>query len=150
MRGMRTIAAPLIGMALALAASNAVARNVSYKLPIADALANTSANNPLAGFAFNWADQKPTGSFTDLGVLLIGKGKARIAHRAEEMACREAFLDALQSLRQQVTSAGGNAAISVVSDFKGHSFESRTHYDCHAGHADVYVTLKGTAARIMP
>jgi hypothetical protein len=145
---MRPITATVFGLALALTAGNAVARNVSYKLPIADAVANAAAKDLLGGFVLNWADQKPATSFTDLGVLLISKGKARIAHRAEEMACREAFLDSLQDLRQQVVRAGGNAAIAVVSDFKGHSFESQTLYDCHAGHADVYVTLKGTAAKI--
>jgi hypothetical protein len=68
-------------------------------------------------------------------------------HLTDEEACQHAFEDALSQIAEQAHRAGAAAVVGIVSDFKGDVFDDPRSYDCHAGSAKSYVTLRGKFAR---
>ena len=68
--------------------------------------------------------------------------------KSDQEACTWAFLSALVSLKNRTLKEGGNAVIKIKSNYKGHTTESNTTYQCGAGNVIAGVALKGTVVKL--
>ena len=140
---------------LALAAAwPAHARNDSIREPIAKALAKKRVREAVGDLPLRW------GSASANGVELVpdnieAQGVASIVdndphqreHLTDDEACLAAFEDAVGKLAAQARQANAAAVVGIVSAFKGEVVDDAHDYDCHAGSARSYVTLRGRLAR---
>ena len=145
---------PLLALLVALAeVPTAHARNESLKRPIDQALARKHAREILGELPLRFGSASANGA--DLiagdvvvqGVASIVSDPRRREHLTDEEACQAAFDDAIAQLAEQAHRAGAAAVVGIVSDFKDEVFDDPRSYDCHAGSAKSYVTLRGSLAR---
>ena len=68
-------------------------------------------------------------------------------HLSDNETCQLAFESAATQLADQARSAGAVAVVGIVSDFRGAVVDDPSRFDCHAGAAKSYVTLRGKLSR---
>jgi len=144
-----------VAAALALAAAlPAHARNESLREPIDKAMAKKRAREAAGDLPLRWGGASAKG-IELLGGEIEAQGVASIVsddprrreHLTDEEACVAAFEDAVGKLAEQARHAGAAAVVGIVSAFKGDVVDDPRDYDCHAGAAKSYVTLRGRLAR---
>jgi hypothetical protein len=149
-RSLLTLAA-----ALALAAAlPAQARNDALEMPVDQAMAKKRAQEAVGELPLRF------GSASAKGVDLLrdeieGQGAASVVpddprkreHLTDEETCQRAFEQAIGQLAGQARSANAAAVVGIVSAFKGDIVDDPRRYDCHAGSAKSYVTLRARLAR---
>ena len=145
---------PLLALFAALVGAPAAhARNDSFKRPIDQALAKKRAREILGELPLRFGSASANGA--DLiagdvvaqGVASVVADPRRHDHLTDEEVCQAAFDDAIGQLAEQAHRAGAAAVVGIVSDFKDEVFDDPRSYDCHAGTAKSYVTLRGRLAR---
>jgi hypothetical protein len=146
---------PLMALLGALAgAPDAQARNDSFELPVNKAVASKRVREVLGDLPLrfgsataNGADLLP-GDFTAQGAAsIVSEDPRRREHLKDEETCQLAFVDAVNQLAQEARRAGAAAVVGVVSNFKGQLVDDPRNFDCHAGTAKSYVTLRARFAR---
>jgi len=145
---------PLLVLLAALAVvQTAHARNESFKRPVDQALAKKHPRETLGELPLRFGSASATGVDL-LNGDVVGQGVASIIidprrrdHLTDDEVCQNAFDDAIAQLAEQAHRAGAAAVVGIDSDFKDEVFDDPRSYDCHAGSAKSYVTLRGRLAR---
>jgi uncharacterized protein YbjQ (UPF0145 family) len=146
---------PVLAAALALAAAlPAHARNESFLLPVDQALAKKRSRESVGELALRFGSASGEhGEFVPGDVLVNGAASVvsddprHHEHYTDEETCQHAFEDAVAQLASRARAAGAVAVVGIVSDFKDQVVDDPRRYDCHAGTAKSYVTLRGKLAR---
>jgi hypothetical protein len=149
------IALSTVAAAFVLAAAlPAQARNESLRQPIDKALAKKRAREAAGDLPLRWGRASATGVDLLPGEVEV-HGEASIVsddvhhreHLTDDEVCVAAFEDAVARLAEQARRANAAAVVGLVSAFKGDVVDDPRNYDCHAGTAKAYVTLRGRLAR---
>ncbi len=146
---------PLLALAIVLVAAPAAqARNDSFKLPVDKALAGKRTREIVGELPLRFGSASAAGVDLAAGdavaqgaATFVGDDPRKHERLDDDKACLHAFEDALSQLVAQARRAGAAAVVGIVSDFKGEVFDDPRSYDCHAGAAKAYVTLRGQLAR---
>lgn len=145
MRHIVVVALSLI--AFAALVQPAAARNVRYVLKIQDVLDSSDFGDKVGhSVAFAFGNQKIAVSST-LDEF-VADTRDHFRGRSDESACRGTLISALAELKDRAQSNGGDAVIDIVSYFRRQTFSSTTEFECHAGSSGVFVSLKGTVAKL--
>ena len=144
-----------VAAALALAvALPAQARNESLREPIDKALAKKRAREAVGDLRLGWGSASTTGADLIAGEIeaqgaasIVSEDPHHREHLTDDEACVVAFEDAVGKLAEQARRANAAAVVGIVSAFKGDVVDDARNYDCHAGTAKSYVTLRGRFAR---
>ena len=146
----------LAGVAVVTAAQ---ARDRVLRLPVADALAEPSAQAIVGALPLRFG--AATAANTDLAardVQIEGSAEPLREHQnqrdsvapSDESVCQKAFADAMSRLVAAARQAGAVAALGIVWDYKGQVVDDPAHYECHAGSFHSYVSLRAQFARSRP
>ena len=145
-----TVAA-VLALAVALPAQ---ARNESLREPIDKALAKKRAREAVGDLRLGWGSASTTGADLIAGEVeaqgaasIVSEDPHHREHLTDDEACVVAFEDAVGKLAEQARRANAAAVVGIVSAFKGDVVDDARNYDCHAGTAKSYVTLRGRFAR---
>ncbi|MDB5821447.1 MAG: hypothetical protein JWR21_151 [Herminiimonas sp.] len=132
-------------------ASQAVARNVKYTLPIAATLQSAAAS---AGFGIDptiklyFGPQKAPENAQPLGSA-SATGKVRIIKKQDLPSCQASFVQALEQLQKDAKSINANAVMNIVSYYpKEAPLVSEKEFDCWAGSFSTILMLKGDFVRV--
>jgi len=145
---------PLLVLLVALAEVPAAhARNDSFKRPVDQALARRHTREILGELPLRFGSASANGADLLAGDV-VAQGEASVIidprrrdHLTDDEVCQKAFDDAIAQLAKQAHRVGAAAVVGIVSDFKNDVFDDPRSYDCHAGSAKSYVTLRGRLAR---
>jgi hypothetical protein len=145
----------ILAAVLALAAAlPAQARNDAIEVPLDQALAKKRAREAIGDMPLRFGSASAQG--VDLlrdeieadGVASVVQDDPRKhEHLTDAETCALAFEQAIGKLAVQARGAQAAAVVGIVSAFKGVVVDDPAHYDCHAGSAKSYVTLRGRMAR---
>lgn len=139
--------AALCVIVCAASAQQAAARNVRYLLKIQEVLDSPAYNERVGSdVRFAFADQHVVVGATIEEYVV--DDRLHFKGRSDEGTCRDTLLLALANLRDEAKSRGGDAVIGIVSYFRRQTFSSATEFACHAGSRGVFVSLKGTIAKL--
>lgn len=139
-------------LVLSLIALNAfvqpvAARNVPYTLKIQDVLDSAEFRDKVgSSVAFAFGNRKVAVSATLDEI--VANARDHFKGRSDEGACRGTLILALQELKRRAQNSDGDAVIDIVSYFRRQTFSSPTEFECHAGSSGVFVSLKGTVAKL--
>jgi len=138
----------VLGMAAALLAVPALARDEAVKLSFADLLESAQAKGRLDGSVkFYLAGQKTPKLIERKGEDISNK-KTNGFNKDVTTGCQWAALAALIAFQDKAKQMGANAVVDIVSYYKRETFTSATEYECHDGAFVTGVTLKGTYAKL--
>ena len=138
----------VLGMAAALLAAPALARDEAVKLSFADLLESAQAKGRLDGSVkFYLAGQKTPKIIERKGEDVSNK-KTNGFNKDVTTGCQWAALAALIAFQDKAKQMGANAVVDIVSYYKRETFSSATQYECHDGAFVTGVTLKGTYAKV--
>ena len=138
----------LMGLALAVLAVPALARDTEYKLPFAEVLASPQAKQKLDGSVKFYLKGQPTPAIVKkLGEDTSNK-KTNGVGNGDVDGCKHVALSVLIALQDKAKTLGANAVVDLVSYYKKVPFESTTEYECHAGAVIIGVAMKGTYAKV--
>lgn len=140
---------PLIATLLVAAVSLPVAaRDTEYKLPYADVLSMSEAQDKLdPNIKLHFKGQPPLKILERKGQGTSNK-KTNGVGKDDRFGCRWAALSALVALQDDAKRNGANAVVDIQSYYKRDSFSSATEYECHAGAVVIGVTLRGSYAKV--
>ncbi len=146
---------PLMALLGALAAAPvAHARNDSFELPVDKALAAKRAREIVGELPLRFGSATTKGAellpddFTAQGAAsIVSEDPHHREHLKDEETCQLAFENALNGLAQEARRLNAAAAVGIVSAFKDQVVDDPRTYDCHAGAAKSYVTLRARFAR---
>ncbi|HJW11799.1 MAG TPA: excinuclease ATPase subunit [Albitalea sp.] len=138
----------ILGLAAALLAVPALARDEAIKLSFADLLESAQAKGKLDGSVkFYLAGQKTPKIIERKGEDISNK-KTNGFNKDVTTGCQWAALAALIAFQDKAKQMGANAVVDIVSYYKRETFTSATEYECHDGAFVTGVTLKGTYAKV--
>jgi len=146
---------PAVAAALLFAAVlPAHARNDSLREPIDKAMAKKRTRESVGDLPLRWGSASAKdvdlipGEIEATGAAsIVSDDPHRREHLTDDEACLAAFEDAVAKLAEQARHVNAAAVVGVVSAFKGEVVDDARNYDCHAGAAKSYVTLRGRLAR---
>lgn len=131
------------------------ARNDSLKLPVDKAMADLRSRDILGNLPLRFgsgtskgADLLPAEFEAQGTASVVGDDPRKREHRNDQETCQLAFEDAVAQLAQQAHRVSAAAVVGIVSAFKGDVFDDPRSFDCHAGAAKSYVTLRARFARV--
>jgi hypothetical protein len=158
------LSAPLARAAMAvvslgLLAASAHARNEKFLQPVYEAMRKSHTREIVGDMPVRFG--APTAAQADIvraDVVVEGVGtvagddprKHRVGTPTDEEVCLLAFEDAIGKLVRAARDAGAAAILGVVSDYKGQTLDDARNYECHAGLAKSYVTLRAQLSRTIP
>ena len=131
---------------LAVANTQAHARDTRYDLPIAQALAAPEAADIVDPSIRMRFGRKGPGQVIQANVV-TNKKTSRVGKGSDEKACIWAFLSAYKQLQQRARELGGTGVNNIVSYYKKNVNASTVNYECHAGAFVTGVALKGDIVR---
>jgi hypothetical protein len=130
------------GMFAALASPSIASDNI-FMLPIADALASSTAQGKLDGSVqFFFGEQRHPGVKQKFGDFVSNK-KTNGFNKSDLESCTISFVSALIQFQDRAHELGANAVVNIHSFYKKHDVSSETEIECHAGTMISGVTLKG-------
>ena len=146
---------PLTALLGALAAAPAAhARNDSFELPVDKALAGKHAREVVGDLPLRFGSATAKGAellpdeFTAQGVAsVVSEDPRHREHLKDEETCQLAFESAVNGLAQEARRRGAAAVVGIVSNFKDQVVDDPRNFDCHAGAAKSYVSLRARFAR---
>jgi uncharacterized protein YbjQ (UPF0145 family) len=146
---------PLLALLVALAAAPAAhARNDAFELPVDKALSGKRAREIVGDLPLRFGGATTQGTdllqdeFTAEGVAsIVSADPYRREHLKDEETCQLAFESAVNRLAQEARRRGAAAVVGIVSAYKDQLVDDPRTYDCHAGVAKSYVTLRARFAR---
>lgn len=145
---MRHAPAAALVVALVLGVpTGAAARNTFHDLNIAEALASELGKAKLLPVRVYFAEQSHGKVTSDLGVFESNR-LTNAFGKADEQACRIAFLSAVIALQRRAEKEGGNAVVGIKSVTRDRVLVSDTQYRCVAGNVVANVALSGRVVRI--
>ncbi len=68
-------------------------------------------------------------------------------NKSDVEACNWAFLSAIKSFQERAVKEGGSKVSNLVSYHKKNVYKSADKFECHAGHSNARVTLRGDIVR---
>jgi hypothetical protein len=144
------LAALLAGAAVLVAAPAADARDDSFTQPVAQAMTKSKTRELLGDIVLRFGSASAQGAdvLPDI-VTVTGSASAyddtQRTHPklGDETTCLHAFQDAVGQMASEARRIGAASVVGIVSDFKGDLVDDPRNYNCHAGIAKSYVTLKG-------
>lgn len=125
----------------------AAARSTMYDLDADEALASELGKEKLLAVRVYLSGRAHGEVAADLGVFATTR-VTNAFNKADEEACRIAFLSAVIVLQERALEAGGNAVVDIKSITKGRHLDSETQYRCAAGNVVANVALSGRVVRI--
>ncbi|AHG66085.1 hypothetical protein [Advenella mimigardefordensis] len=131
---------------LAVASTQAHARDTRYDLPITQALTAPEAAgivDPSIKMTFG---RRGPGQVI-LADAVTNKKTSRVGKGSDEKACVWAFLSAYKQLQQRAKELGGTGVSNIVSYYKKNVNASTVNYECHAGAFVTGVALRGDIVR---
>lgn len=151
----------LAGLAVALAASTAQARNDTFMQPVVPALKKTHSREIVGDMPLLWgtSTSQPTGSpdILSADVTVEGSGSAtgedprKHESPSDETVCLRAFQEALSRLVSAAREAHAGAVVGIVSAYKGSQvIEDGRTFECHAGIARSHVFLRAQLVKSAP
>ena len=146
---------PLWALVGALAVAPAAhARNDSFELPVDKALAAKRVREIVGDLPLRFGSATAKGAellqdeFTAHGVAsIVSEDPRHREHLKDEETCQLAFESAVNELALEARRRNAAAVVGVVSAFKDVVVDDPRTYDCHAGAAKAYVTLRARFAR---
>jgi uncharacterized protein YbjQ (UPF0145 family) len=133
---------------LCLSAFYAAARDEFLMIPISETVNSLEAQDILRGeVKLFFGRQRHPQILNDLGERQITK-KTHAFARGDRAACVQAFLGAVVELQQVAAKDGGNAIVSIHSDYKNVESRSDSQYVCGSGSRTARVVLTGRVVRI--
>jgi hypothetical protein len=119
------------------------ARDDKNMYSIDDAMNTSGAKEKLnMGYTFKFGDQTHGKIVSDHGNFMSNK-KTNAFGKSDEQACQWAFLSAMVSFQDRITSEGGNAVVNIRSYYRKNEVSSATEYECGTGAIMAGVTFKG-------
>ena len=128
---------------LFLGYNTAQARDERLHFSIEEAMNTPDAKVKLnKGYTFLFGDSKSTDIIENHGEFQSNK-KTNAFGKPDKTACQWAFLSAMLSFQERITTEGGNAVVNIRSYYKKNDFSSETEFECGAGGLMAGVTFKG-------
>ena len=143
---LQILRAVLIGSIVALAPMAAGARDTIHDLDIEQAMESDLGKSKLLAVAVFFAGQKYAEVASDMGVFTSNR-RTNAFGKADEQACRTAFLSAVIALQGRAQQLGGDAVVDIKSITKHRNLESTTQYRCAAGNVVANVVLTGRVVK---
>jgi hypothetical protein len=138
----------VLGVALALVALSADARDDRLKYSVKDAMAKADTKAKLDGSVkFYWGKQKVPAGAKMLGTF-TANNKTNFFNKSDEDGCYWAWLGAMIKLQERAKREGGNAVVEIKSVYKNQDLVSETEFECGAGSMMGGVALRGTVAKL--
>jgi hypothetical protein len=135
-------------LAILLAAGHAAARDDHQMYSLQDALGAPSAIQKLdPRIKLYFGNQGHPQVAKDLGEWKTNK-KTNAFGKADKVACEWAFLGAALELQQRARKEGGNAVVSIKSNYKDQEHSSETEYMCGSGALMSGVAFKGRVVKL--
>jgi hypothetical protein len=132
---------------IALAGSEALARNTFVDLDVAEARSEGHGRENLLDVpAFMLAQTHPAIA-KDLGVVEANRS-TNAFNKSDRAACQIAFLSALIALQERARLEGGDAVVDIRSVTRGNPLESATQFRCVAGNVVAAVALQGRIVKL--
>jgi len=123
-------------------------RNVPLPYSIADAMAKPEYKDRFPDVKFYFGNQPhPAVAKTFKGVTTAQRSNAT-GTVSKEGSCARAFASALLRLRAAALKVGGDAVISIKSNYKHNEVSSNTQFQCATGVLMSGVALKGTVVKL--
>jgi hypothetical protein len=151
----------LVGVAAALLASLARARNDTFVQPVAAAMKKSRSREIVGDLPLRWgastAAAAPASDVLRADVTVEGSGSAtgedprRHEKLSDETVCLHAFEDALAKLVSSAREVHAAAIVGIVSAYKGSAvIEDGQTFECHAGIAWSHVFLRAQLVKSLP
>ena len=138
----------LLLLPLIAVTTNATARDDHKMWSIEDALTTIGAKETLdPSIKLYFGDQKHPKVAKEHGEWKTNK-KTNGVSKSDRDACEWAFLGAVLEMQERVRKEGGNAMISIKSNYKNIERSSETEYMCGSGALMSGVALKGTVVQL--
>jgi hypothetical protein len=135
-------------LAILLAAGHAAARDDQQVYPLQDALGTPAAMQRLDPQVRLYFGNQPHPEIAkDIGEWKTNK-KTNGFGKSDKVACEWVFLSAVLELQQRAKKEGGNAVVSIVSNYKDIERSSETEYTCGSGAMVSGVAFKGRVVKL--
>jgi uncharacterized protein YbjQ (UPF0145 family) len=144
---MKIALAAACGLAVALAAQPSIAKDDDLSThDWANVLNNPEFASKLAGVKFVFGAASPGQKVISAGIKT--STRTNRVGKSGEVACQRAAASALINFHNEATSAGGNAVVKIVSNWKNNEWSSTTQYQCAVGGVMAGVAIKGDVAKV--
>jgi hypothetical protein len=144
----KSLSIAALGLAAALTATVAAARDDVVRMSIADALATPDARSMLdKGIQLYFGDSASPAAERSAGVFTSSK-KTNGFGKGDKPACERAFLSAMLSFQNRALKEGGDAVVRLTSYYRRQAFSSSTEYECGTGGLMVGVAFQGEVVRL--
>lgn len=143
----RFFTAVVLAVFVVLTPTLAGARSTFHDYDIQQALSSELGKEKLLDVPVYFADQAHGKIASDLGVFTSNR-RTNAFGKADEQACRIAFLSAVIVLQERARKEGGDAVVDIKSITKHEDLESATRFRCAAGNVVANVVLTGRVVRI--
>ncbi len=138
----------VVAVLVACGVGSAQARDERQRHPIQAALTTGEAKAKLdQGVRLFFGDAKHPPIARDFGTWASNK-KTNAANKSDAEACNWAFLSAMLALQKRARSAGGDAVVEIVSEYKNQPFSSAKEYECGAGNFVTGVAFRGRVVKL--
>jgi hypothetical protein len=119
------------------------ARDDHNRYSIEEAMNISAAKEKLnRGYTFRFGSQSHAPVKTNHGEFTSNK-KTNAFSKSDEFACQWAFLSAMLSFQDRISTEGGNAVINIYSYYKKNELRSDTEFECGNGAIMAGVTMIG-------
>jgi hypothetical protein len=119
------------------------ARDDHNRYSIEEAMNISAAKEKLnRGYTFKFGFQPHAPVKTEHGEFTSNK-KTNAFSKSDEFACQWAFLSAMLSFQDRISTEGGNAVINIYSYYKKNELRSDTEFECGNGAIMAGVTMIG-------
>jgi hypothetical protein len=136
-------------LAILLVAGHAAARDDVQAYPLQDALGTPSAMQKLdPQIKLYFGNQPHPQIAKDIGEWKTNK-KTNGFGKSDKVACEWAFLSAVLELQQRARKEGGNAVVSIRSNYKDIERSSATEYTCGSGATVSGVAFKARVVKLV-
>jgi hypothetical protein len=142
---------PLLAVTLLLAfAAPAAARDERMLFEIERALAGPEGKDRFDDTVqFYWGDRRYPQPAESYGIHTTARRVFAPVY-TDEVACQQAFIEALAALRDATKAKGGNAVVDIKSIYKNREFRSESQFECRAGYLSTGVSLEGRLVKLPP
>jgi uncharacterized protein YbjQ (UPF0145 family) len=123
------------------------ARDTFHDYDIQQAISSELGKEKLLDVPIYFAGQAHGAVASDLGIFTSNR-RTNAFGKADEQACRIAFLSAVIALQTRAQKEGGNAVVDIKSITKHKELESSIQFRCVAGNVVANVVLSGRVVRI--
>lgn len=125
------------------------ARDTTHFLPFEQVVQEAINGGRLDGSVkFYLAGQKPGNSVAVVKSGVTTSQKTNAFNKSDEAACSWALQSALIRMHNAAKSAGANAVVNIVSNYRNVVYSDTQKYECHAGAIMAGVALKADLANV--